>query len=106
MKEEETFTPSKFSSKENKEDSLDDIDRVQPKTTLTPMTEEGSMAIKEEYIATPNFSGQVELGTASALTTEEGTMTINENLLKLSCSKIKYIWKLHQPSQRKKGLQP
>ena len=50
LKEEETFMPSKFSSKENKEDSLDDIDRVQPKTTLTPMTEEGSMAIKEEYI--------------------------------------------------------
>ena len=36
------------------------------------------MTIKEEYIATPNFSGQVELGTASALMIEEGSTTINK----------------------------
>ena len=42
---------------------------------FAPMTEEGTMTIKEEAIATLEFSGQVELGTASALTTKEATAT-------------------------------
>ena len=45
------------------------------------MTEEGTTTIKEEAIATLEFSDRVELKTASSLTTEEGTMTIKEEAI-------------------------
>ena len=72
MNKEETFTPSKLPSKENQEEALDDIDQVHPKTGSTNMTEEGTTTIKEEAIATLEFSNQVELKTTSSSQQKKG----------------------------------
>ena len=42
------------------------------------MLEEGIPIIKEQAMSTPKFSGQVELGSVSALMTKEGTTTRKE----------------------------
>ena len=48
------------------------------------MLEEGIPIIKEQVMSTPKFSGQAELGSASALMTKEWTMTRKEEYVMTS----------------------